>query len=84
MRLPDANSGADAGELDLAPIKERLDYATPGPWRREYHGHNEIMAEGGWQVAEKVTRADDTAFIAAARDDIPALISEVERLRAGN
>ena len=65
---------------ELQAIKVRCDAATPGPWE---------VSEGGgvWVDAtcwEGVSggRADDAAFIAAARTDIPALVVEVEQLRA--
>ena len=84
--------------LDLEPIKERLDEATPGPWDfyvlpqsagitvatiHSEHGPREtcwtvdLPPEIGGMGTEK-----DAEFIANAPEDIAALISEVERLRA--
>lgn len=80
--------------IDLDAIKTRAKAATPGPWEvnllhNSYArvivqgtahkntvgiagiGHTEIGAEIG----------KDASFIACAREDIPALIAEVERLR---
>lgn len=80
--------------IDLDAIKARAKAATEGPWEvnllhNSYArvivqgtahkntvgiagiGHTEIGAEIG----------KDASFIACAREDIPALIAEVERLR---
>jgi hypothetical protein len=84
--------------LDLEPIKTRVFLATSGPWtqygQQITHAVNGRMA-GGWtrviggdldgqHVFRKagVLRFYDAEFIAHAREDIPALIAEVERLRA--
>lgn len=77
--------------LDLAPIKARAEAATPGPW---IVSCRELMREGetliahmcGQDVLGKSPNAAcvgsyDQVFIAHARQDIPALIAEVERLR---
>ena len=63
----------------LNAIKERAAKATPGPW---YHNrHNEITTPNGARLAQTVTGLD-AEFIATAREDVPALVAEVERLRA--
>lgn len=71
----------------LRQIEERAAAATPGPWA---HG----AAEGGsWACAgdEAIVTLDgrehgqdvaDAEFIAHARQDVPALLTEVRRLRA--
>jgi hypothetical protein len=62
--------------LDLEAIRLRCEAATPGPWRAVagyvYRGDTSFRA----------SMAADAQFAAAARTDIPALITEVERLRA--
>ena len=83
--------------LDLEPIKERLDGATPGPWDfyilpqpvgitaatiHSEHGPRETC----WTVdippeIGGMGTEKDAEFIAHAPEDIAALISEVERLR---
>ena len=83
--------------LDLEPIKERLDEATPGPWDfyvlpqsagitvatiHSEHGPRETC----WTVdlppeIGGMGTEKDAEFIANAPEDIAALISEVERLR---
>lgn len=83
--------------LDLEPIKERLDEATPGPW--EFHVLPQsvgitvatIHSEHGpretcWTVELPpeiggMGTEKDAEFIAHAPDDIAALVAEVERLR---
>jgi hypothetical protein len=76
--------------VDLDAIKARLAAATDGPW---YTQPNDLI--GGWCVRIKdtppsegpgevasFTRKEDAAFIAAARVDLPALVAEIEQLRA--
>ena len=80
---------------ELAAIKALADAATPGPWSyttvKPYatapasesvaYVSPEMMfgdsVGGGY-----VDRVADAAFIAAARTAVPALLAEVERLRA--
>lgn len=71
----------------LAEIKARCDAATPGTW--DYEAFTDSDYGEGYEVASPedhhwiaqclVERNAD--FIAHARADIPALLSEVERLR---
>ena len=83
--------------LDLEPIKERLDEATPGPWDfyvlpqsagitvatiHSEHGPRETC----WTVdlppeIGGMGTEKDAEFIAHAPEDIAALVAEVERLR---
>lgn len=73
------------GALDLAPIKARAEAATPGPWKDD----GEIIGPG-FGIAQTWDKHEDdfanaeanSEFIAHARQDIPALVAEVERLRA--
>lgn len=73
-------------QLDLEPIKTREAAATKGPWRTFFA--EDIAVEesdtGEW-IAHLGDECDghepDAHFIAHARQDIPALIAEVERLR---
>lgn len=82
---------------ELAAIEARCEAATPGPWRHS-GGYGYILGDFGtsYKVAQlggtvanpgMIARDDsylkaDTAFIANARTDVPALIAEVKRLRA--
>jgi hypothetical protein len=83
-------------ELDLDAIRARADAATPGPWAKPFC--TDAPGDEGWWInngrvgTEEYSigltmaynpRAEaDATFIAAARADIPALLDEVERLRA--
>lgn len=85
-------------EERIAEISGRENAATPGPWtiRNEQlieHGKQDIaigvIAESfGDNNEDEATTTDECAanvkFIAHAREDIPALLNEVERLRAEN
>ena len=75
-------------QQELDALKALADSATPGPWE-------EVATSGEWWITgpdifqDAVMRIDDAelsqvdaAFIAAARAAVPALIAEVERLRA--
>lgn len=76
--------------LDIGAIKARADAATPGPWIRFYEGSHDWVigrvedpqTSAVAQVYEYAANnyEADTAFIAAARTDVPALVAEVERL----
>lgn len=71
--------------LDLIPIQARADLATAGPW---YIG-NAVDPTTRWNVHQHPSCAGvadavmplDAEFIAAARDDVPALLAEVIKLR---
>lgn len=69
--------------LDLDAIKARSVAATAGPWQRLDQTVYAGPDEHGVVVAE--TYGDqhdaDAIFIAHAREDVPALVAEVERLR---
>ena len=73
----------------LDEIKARVEAATPGPWPKDYVYNairhisrncdfieSDIDPEFGWLYGP----VDDPTFIAHAREDIPYLLAEVERL----
>ncbi|UPW82349.1 hypothetical protein [Lysinibacillus sp. Ag94] len=77
----------------LNAIKERVAKATPGQWKVAYdtddrdhvvdiwfdgkdNGHAEIHDNGFGNAP------DNAKFISHAREDVPTLVAEVERLRA--
>lgn len=78
----------------LEEIRQRAEAATPGPWRA--YGNTVEQEKTGWhQVVgteltglpymtyeRLTTKNEDATFIAHAREDIPYLLAEVERLRA--
>jgi hypothetical protein len=88
----------DRPPLDLDAIRARADAATPGPWMHATHtGRKDGVSLVG-QISKRGTgqavavladsdvrqRAKDAEFVAHAREDVPALVAEVERLRAAN
>jgi hypothetical protein len=64
----------------LAAIKARADAATPGPWESATTGVWSDI-EGDLWVAD-TSHDYDAAFIAHAREDVPALLAEVDKWRA--
>ena len=71
----------------LEQIKARVAAATPGPWDCYGDGAHEVYDAGeysdgdcGEVVAPVVTKLNDAEFIAFAREDIPALLNEIDRL----
>ena len=73
--------------MNLDEIKARANAATEGPWdyyRAHYaSGYHTIYQKhemGDFDVATEASKSD-AEFIAHAREDIPALVAEVERLR---
>lgn len=69
----------------LAEIKARAKMAKLGPWQVDSE-ENDILAADESLVAELLLNNTnpyfDAMFIAHARQDIPDLIAEIERLRA--
>lgn len=82
---------APLSEQQLAEIRARAEAATPGPWCTDdweiYTGTEYLPWSSLWigetcRADDCHGSRDDAAFIAAARTDVPALLAEVERLRA--
>jgi hypothetical protein len=85
----------EISDEELAAMKARIGATTPGPWTSHFEGRDHM---GGDSFIETATQdiyisAEDYAgggghfcadqdFIAHARQDMPRLIAEVERLRA--
>lgn len=76
---------APVDETRLAKIEVRANAATPGPWSPETLGA--VLRSDGRQLAcvsvcgdPPSTRDANAAFIAHAREDVPALVAEVRRL----
>lgn len=82
----------ESAPLDLDAIRARAEAATAGPWVAGRENVNELhwtlpantLDRNGRRsyVAESESLLPDWEFIARARTDVPALIAEVERLRA--
>lgn len=71
----------------IAEIRERCDKATPGPWSVDEES-GDVWVPSIWRSVAIIEDLDlplvnpaaDRAFIAAARQDVPDLLAEVERL----
>ena len=76
----------------LNAIKERAEKATPGPW--DFHKGDKLRGDrrsaviehfdcdfGEWFIHGDLADISDAEFIAHTREDIPALVAEVERLQ---
>lgn len=65
-------------------IRKRAEVATAGRWKvyRGKFGEVYVSNSGALEdITEEVFEATDANFIAHSREDIPALLDEVERLR---
>jgi hypothetical protein len=78
-------------ESELREVETRCDRATKGPWKsfvegRDHLGGSNFIRTGGLDDASpdielSGASVEDQDFIAHARQDIPALVAEVRRLR---
>lgn len=77
--------------VDLAEVEQRVNAATPGPWWNDGHeiyvGEDGIPAASTWIGETCSVELPDYGdangtFIAHARQDVPALVAEVRRLKA--
>jgi len=74
------------GEQEIADIRLHSAQATPGPWKshvegRDHMSGSDFIRTGGEDIYLTGATKADHDFIACARQDIPRLISEIERLR---
>lgn len=67
----------------LSEIKERAEKATVGPWRSEADEQGHFVTVFNYDHGEYFAVSDkaDAEFVAHARQDVPDLIAEVERLK---
>ncbi|RKZ78629.1 MAG: hypothetical protein DRR19_26125 [Candidatus Parabeggiatoa sp. nov. 1] len=75
---------------ELKQITERCEKTTPGPWISYIEGREHTSGSSFIMTGESDSRgedielsgatADDQDFIAHARQDIPQLLKEIERL----
>lgn len=68
---------------ELQAIRERVEKATAGPWqigKQSPNGLNNVGTMDGLLTAQ-TTDESNASFIAHAREDIPKLLAEIERLR---
>jgi len=71
---------------DLAKLRELLEKATKGPWESNHHG---VFSEYGYMVCnvsattgKYESEHHNRNLIAALRNEAPALLDEVEAMRA--
>ena len=78
-------------DSELEKIRRRCESATPGPWssyvegRDHTSGSNFIMTRSGEKRGPDIELSGatdaDQDFIANARQDVPKLLEEIERLK---
>ena len=78
-------------DRELNEIRQRCEATTPGPWRSLIEGRDHssgssfIMTGDGESRGEDIElnggTAADQDFIANARQDIPRLLAEIDRLK---
>ena len=76
--------------LDLPAIRARAEAATPGPWSLQESNQGGAILLRGLENDNRLRRHPqshlqvvpeaDAVFVAHAREDVPALLAEVERL----
>ncbi|MFJ6264387.1 hypothetical protein ACIQGW_05105 [Lysinibacillus xylanilyticus] len=69
----------------LNAIKKRITKASVGPWvvdSKNYPDHKraKLVTNSHLYIAKTFAKENDADFIAFAREDVPALLAEVERL----
>ena len=73
-------------DIELAEIKRRADNATKGPWKafiedRDFECGSSFIRTQGKDIELTGASEADYDFIANARQDIPKLLDEIERLK---
>lgn len=85
----------DLSEEELAALRELCAGASPGPWRAMVEGRDHTSGDSFIMVGPENARAEDMYvlrdsrpasradldFIAAARNDLPRLLDELQRRR---
>lgn len=69
--------------LDVDAIEVRANAATPPPWQAQYRDGADGRLWNVWAAQRRGENSEaDSVFTAHAREDVPALIEEVRKLRA--
>jgi len=82
-----ADDNASPVILDMDAIRQRCDQATPGPWKsyvegRDHDSGSSFIMTSGEDIELIRASVADQDFIAHARQDIPQLLAEIQRLKA--
>ena len=69
---------------ELQAIRVRAEKATAGKWRVDYGvtAYDRTVTTESFEILCENVPPKDAEFIAYAREDVPKLVAEVERLRA--
>lgn len=69
---------------ELAEIRERAEKATAGKWRVDYGvtAYDRTVTTESFEILCENVSPKDAEFIAHAREDIPKLLAEIERLKS--
>jgi hypothetical protein len=79
------NAVAPLSEDEIVEMRLRCEQATPGPWKSYVEGREEMSGSdfimtGAEDIYLTGATTADHDFIAHARQDMPRLISEIDRL----
>lgn len=82
-----ADDNASPVILDMDAIRQRCDQATPGPWKsyvegRDHDSGSSFIMTSGKDIELIGASVADQDFIAHARQDVPQLLAEIQRLKA--
>lgn len=80
------NRQNELSEEVLKAIRDRCEAATAGPWKsyiegRDHESGSSFIRTSGEDIELSGATDADQDFIAHARQDVPQLVDEVERLR---
>jgi hypothetical protein len=86
MSVP-ADDNASPVILDMDAIRQRCIMATPGPWKsyvegRDHDSGSSFIMTSGEDIELIGASVADQDFIAHARQDVPQLLAEIQRLKA--
>lgn len=77
----------DVNQDYIGELRRLLQQVAPGPWvslveGRDHSSGSSFIKTGGEDIELSGASASDQDFIARARQDVPLLLDEIERLRA--
>jgi hypothetical protein len=86
MSVP-ADDNASPVILDMDAIRQRCIMATLGPWKsyvegRDHDSGSSFIMTSGEDIELIGASVADQDFIAHARQDVPQLLAEIQRLKA--